>query len=36
MTYANPKYAGKFSRKDLPSSIRYYETQDIKLKGSGA
>jgi DNA primase len=36
MTYANPKYAGKFSRKDLPSSIIYYENQGIKLKGGGA
>lgn len=36
MTHANPKYAGKFSRKDLPSSITYYETQNIKLKGGGA
>ena len=29
------KTLGKFSRKDLPSSITYYETQGIKLKGSG-
>ena len=36
MIYANPKYAGKFSRKDLPNSTTYYETQNIKLKGSGA
>lgn len=37
MTFnANPKYAGKFSRKHLPSSITYYETQNIKLKGCGA
>ncbi len=36
MTYANPKYAGTFSRKDLPSSITYYENKGIKLKGSGA
>ena len=28
--------SGKFSRKDLPSSIIYYETQNIKLKGGGA
>ena len=30
------KYAGKFSRKDLPSAITYYEKQNIKLKGNGA
>jgi DNA primase len=37
MSNANPKYAGKFSRKDLPSnSITYYENQGIKLKGGGA
>jgi DNA primase len=36
MTHANPKYAGKFSRKHLPSSITYYENQGIKLKGGGA
>lgn len=36
MTNANPKYAGKFSRKYLPSSITYYESQGIKLKGGGA
>lgn len=36
MSYASQKYAGKFSRKDLPSSITYYETQNIKLNGGGA
>lgn len=36
MTNATPKYAGKFSRKDLPNSITYYETQSIELKGNGA
>jgi len=36
MIYANPKYAGKFSRKKLPSSITYYESQGIKLKGNGS
>ena len=36
MTHAHLKYAGKFLRKDLPSSIIYYETQNIKLKGGGA
>ena len=36
MTYANPKYAGKFSRKDLPSSITYCKNQDITLKVTGA
>ena len=36
MFNAKPKYAGKFSRKDLPSSITYYETQNIILKGNGA
>ena len=35
MTYANPKYAGKFSRKYLPSSITYCKNQDITLKGTG-
>ena len=35
-TYASPKTQGKFSRKDLPSSITYYEKQGIQLKGSGA
>lgn len=35
MTHAT-KYAGKFSRKHLPSSITYLESQGIKLKGSGA
>ena len=36
MKKANPKTLGKFSRKDLPSSITYYENQGINLKGSGA
>ena len=36
MTNAIQKYAGKFSRKDLPNSITYYETQGINLKGNGA
>jgi DNA primase len=36
MKNANQKYAGKFLRKNLPSSITYYETQNIKLKGGGA
>ncbi len=36
MTYAKPKYAGKFFRKALPDPISYYETQNIKLKGGGA
>ena len=35
MTNANPKYAGKFSRKALPDAITYYEQQSIKLKGVG-
>ena len=30
------KTLGKFSRKDLPTSINYFEKQDIKLKGGGA
>ena len=30
------KFAGKFSRKHLPSSTTYYENQGIKLKGGGA
>ena len=33
MINAKPKYAGKFSRKDLPSPIQYFETQGIVLKG---
>lgn len=37
MTYnAQPKHAGKFSRRDLPSSITYYQNQGITLKGGGA
>ena len=36
MTHASPKYAGKFSRRDLPISALYYPTQGIKLKGTGA
>ena len=36
MTNAKPKYAGKFSRKALPNSTQYYETQNIILKGGGA
>jgi DNA primase len=36
MTLRSQKYAGKFSRKDLPTSISYYEKQGIKLKGGGA
>lgn len=36
MTNANPKNAGKFSRKALPPAIQYYESQGINLKGSGA
>jgi DNA primase len=35
-TYASPKTLGRFSRKDLPSSITYYEKQGVKLKGGGA
>lgn len=34
--YATKITRGNFSRKDLPSSIQYYETHGIKLKGSGA
>lgn len=36
MTNANPKHVGKFSRKDLLSSITYYESQGITLKSGGA
>ena len=36
MTNANQKTLGKFSRKDLPTSISYYEKQGLKLKGGGA
>jgi DNA primase len=33
---AKPKDAGKFSRRDLPNSITYYQSQGITLKGTGA
>ena len=36
MAHRDPKYTGKFSRKALPSSIQYYESQNIKLTGGGA
>lgn len=36
MAYATQKTQGKFSRKELPSAITYYESQSIKLKGGGA
>ena len=36
MTYATKITRGKFSRKDLPSPIQYYETQGIKLKGNSS
>ena len=36
MKYAQPKNAGEFSRKLLPLSIPYYETQGIKLKTGGS
>lgn len=36
MINAKPKYAGKFSRKDLPPTDQYCESQGIKLKGGGA
>ena len=36
MTLRKLNYAGKFSRKNLPSSITYYQKQGIQLKGSGA
>ena len=36
MNIANPKTLGKFSRKALPTSIKYYEKQGIKLKSGGA
>lgn len=36
MTNANLKHAGKFSRKALPSSITYYQSQGLTLKGTGA
>ena len=35
MTDANQKTRGKFSRKSLPNSINYYESQNIKLRGRG-
>jgi DNA primase len=35
MINAKPKYAGKFSRKDLTLPIPYYESQNIILKGGG-
>lgn len=35
MTNANLKHAGKFSRKALPNTFNYYETQQIPLKGTG-
>jgi DNA primase len=36
MSYATQKTRGKFVRKQLPSPITYYESQNIKLKGQGA
>jgi DNA primase len=33
---AKPNHAGKFSRRDLPNSITYYQSQGITLKGTGA
>ena len=36
MKKANPKTLGKFSRKALPTPIKYYEKQGIKLKSGGA
>lgn len=36
MLLRSQKNVGKFSRKYLPETIKYYETQGIKLKGSGA
>jgi DNA primase len=36
MTNVNLKHAGRFLRRKLPSAITYYETQNIKLKGTGA
>ncbi|MDP2072272.1 MAG: hypothetical protein Q8M39_09485 [Sulfuricurvum sp.] len=36
MSSANPKYAGKFSRKALPPAIQYYQTENMILKGAGA
>ena len=35
MTYAT-NTRGRFSRKDLPPAIQYYESQNITLKGTGA
>ena len=35
MTNANLKHAGKFSRKALPNTFNYYETQQIPLKVTG-
>ena len=32
----NRKFEGKFSRSLLPNSIKYYQSQGIKLKGTGA
>ena len=38
-TYANPKYAGKFSRKALQKSpteiIKYYESHGLVITGTG-
>ena len=33
--YANPTYAGKFSRKALPCTNPYFNSQAIFLKGTG-
>ena len=36
MTYATQKTRGKFVRQLLPCSLTYYESQNIKIKGSGS
>ncbi|MFZ2537526.1 MAG: CHC2 zinc finger domain-containing protein [Oscillospiraceae bacterium] len=36
MTIATRKTRGKFVRNRLPKPTHYYETQNIKLKGTGA
>ena len=36
MKYATQKTLGRFSRKALPTTIIYFQSQNITLKGTGA
>ena len=36
MAHATPRTRGRFSRRALPDTLSYYQSQDLVLKGGGA